>query len=158
MGVCALSYAQPVALDVLSCVWRFDLVSRTRRSARQAGAHFERDIADHLAEVWDDRIDRKVKSGAKDKGDIVNLRLNGFKIAVECKDVARQDISGWVREAHKEAVNLGATVGIVVAKRHGKADPAEQWVHMTVGDFVTLLTIAQVPPNRRAGGVVCSGD
>jgi len=36
---------------------------RTRSSAKAAGARFERQIADHLAQVLaDDRIDRRVKT------------------------------------------------------------------------------------------------
>lgn len=114
---------------------------RSRASAKQAGAKFERLIADGLAEALEDtRIDRKVKSGSKDKGDIANVRLNDHKIVIECKDRGGQFYaSEWVAEAEAERVNDEALVGIVVAKRKGVTDPMQQWVVMTVGELVALM-------------------
>ncbi|WP_222844471.1 hypothetical protein [Saccharomonospora sp. CUA-673] len=37
-------------------------------------------------------------------------------------------------------MNDDAAVGLVIHKRHGNANPAEQWVSMTVADLVALLT------------------
>jgi hypothetical protein len=115
-------------------------VARTRRSAKAAGARFERLVADYLAEeLDDDRIDRAPKAGAKDKGDIANVRMGGHKIIIECKDVARMDLPTWAREAQVEAKNADALTGIVVHKRHGVANPAQQWATMTLGELAKLL-------------------
>ena len=115
-------------------------VARTRRSAKAAGARFERIVADYLAEeLDDDRIDRAPKAGAKDKGDIANVRMGDHKVVIECKDVARMDLPKWTREAQVEAENAGALVGIVVHKRHGVAKPGQQWATMTLRDLATLL-------------------
>ncbi|MGO2362320.1 MAG: hypothetical protein ACTH6N_14490 [Brachybacterium tyrofermentans] len=114
-------------------------MSRTRASARAAGARFERQIADWLAEHLDDRIDRRVKTGSKDRGDIGGVRHRGRRVVLELKDTARTDLAGWIREAHLEAGNDDAAIGAVIAKRRGTADPAEQWVHMTVADLAWLL-------------------
>lgn len=115
-------------------------MTRTRRSARQAGSRFEREIADYLAKHFDDRIDRRVKGGAKDKGDIGGLRHLGQKIAVECKDYGgRLQPGSWIKEAHIAAGNDDAISGIVVAKRRGTTDPGAQWVLMTVNDLVGIL-------------------
>jgi len=115
-------------------------VARTRRSAKAAGARFERLVADYLAEeLDDDRIDRAPKAGAKDKGDIANVRIGDHKIVIECKDVTRMDLPKWAREAQTEAENAGALTGIVVHKRHGVANPAQQWATMTLGDLTRLL-------------------
>ncbi len=115
-------------------------MARTRRSAKAAGARFERVVADYLAEeLDDDRIDRAPKAGAKDKGDIANVRMGDHKIVIECKDVTRMNLPTWVREARAEAENAGALTGIVVHKRHGVANPAQQWVTMTLGEFAKLL-------------------
>ena len=115
-------------------------MARTRRSAKAAGARFERVVADYLAEgLADDRIDRAPKAGAKDKGDIANVRMGDHKIVIECKDVARVDLPKWVREAHVEAGNAGALVGVVVHKRHGVATPGQQWATMTLEDLTKLL-------------------
>lgn len=114
-------------------------MSRSRASARAAGARFERQIADWLAQNLDDRIDRRVKTGSKDRGDIGGIRHRGQRVVLELKDTARTDLAGWIREAHLEAGNDDAAVGLVVAKRRGTADPAQQWVHMTLADLAWLL-------------------
>ena len=62
-------------------------MGRSRRSAKQAGASFERLMADYFAwALSDDRIDRRVKTGAKDRGDIAGVRLRGERVVIECKD------------------------------------------------------------------------
>lgn len=114
-------------------------MTRSRASARAAGVRFERSIADWLAQHLDDRIDRRVKTGAKDRGDIGGVRHRGERVVLECKDTARTDLAGWIREAHLEAMNDDAHVGVVVAKRRGTTDPAQQWVHMTLADLAWLL-------------------
>lgn len=115
-------------------------MTRSRATARKAGASFERLIADALAWVLqDDRIDRRPKSGAKDKGDIGGLRSPfGERIVVECKDVFKMDLGGWVGEAVKEAGNDDAPIAVVIHKRRGHGDPLEQYVTMRVRDFVKL--------------------
>lgn len=116
-------------------------MTRSRASARKAGTTFERSIADGLAQALDDdRIDRRVKTGSKDRGDIGGVRVHGQRLVVECKDVAKQALPQWIREAQIEAGNDDALVGVVVAKRRGTTDPLDQWVHMTVRDLVALIT------------------
>lgn len=116
-------------------------MSRTRASAKAAGSRFERTIADYLAKVLDDdRIDRRVKTGAKDRGDIGGLRAHGQRVVAELKDCARIDLPAWTREAQLEAGNDDALVGVVIHKRHGVGDPGQQWCSMTVNDLVALMT------------------
>lgn len=103
------------------------------------GSSFERQTADYWRDNYDDRIDRRVRTGAKDKGDIANLRVGAHRIVLECKNTTRANLAGWVGEAQAEALNDEALVGIVVAKRKGKGDPAEQYVIMTQGDLLKLL-------------------
>ena len=103
------------------------------------GTAFERQTADFWRDHWDDRIDRRVKTGAKDKGDVANLRLGPHRIAVECKNERRTDLAGWVKEAQEEAENDGALLGVVVAKRKGHGQPQDQYVIMTQGDLLKLL-------------------
>lgn len=115
---------------------------RTRKSAKAAGTRFERSIADHLAATLDDRIDRQVKRGARDRGDIANVRdSHGRKITIEAKDYGGRLVpTEWVKEAHREAENAGAYAGVVVAKRKGVTAPGKQWCVMTVDDLTRLLT------------------
>lgn len=116
-------------------------MARSRASAKQAGAKFERLIADGLAEALQDtRIDRKVKSGSKDKGDIANVRIGEHKLVIECKDRGGQFYAAeWVAEAEAERINDEALAGIVIAKRRGVTDPMQQWVVMTVGELVAIM-------------------
>lgn len=117
-------------------------MSRTRKSAKQAGARFERLIADYLRDNLDDRIDRRVKAGAADKGDIANVRdSRNRRVVIETKDYGgKLNLPQWTKEAHQEAANDNAHVGIVIAKRRGTTNPADQWVAMTVDDLTKLLT------------------
>lgn len=125
-------------------------MTRNRASAKAAGSRFERSVADYLAQHVDDRIDRRVKTGAKDRGDIAGLRHMGSKVVVECKDYGGRINAGpWLSEAETERGNDDAMTAIVIAKRRGKADPADQLVMMTLADLVSLLMgdrpNAQVP-------------
>lgn len=115
-------------------------MTRNRASAKAAGARFERVIADCLAEHVDDRIDRRPKTGAKDKGDIGGLRHMGGRVVVECKDVSIAALSQWVTEAEIERGNDDALAGVVVHKRRGRSDPLDQYVTLTVRELVALLT------------------
>lgn len=116
-------------------------MTRNHRSARQAGARFERVIADYLAEHIDDRIDRRVKTGAKDRGDIAGLRHMGERVVLELKDYGgRFLVAPWLREVEIERGNDDAAVGAVVVKRRGVSDPGSQVVFMTMRDFVALMT------------------
>lgn len=115
-------------------------MSRSRNSAKAAGARFERSIADYLAEHVDDRIDRRAKTGAKDRGDIGGLRHMGCRIVLELKDCARINLAGWAAEAEIERGNDDALAGLIVHKRHGNGRPGDQWVTCTVDNLIALLT------------------
>ncbi|TFH57297.1 hypothetical protein [Glutamicibacter arilaitensis] len=115
-------------------------MARSRASAKAAGSKFERDIADHLAKTVDDRIDRRPKMGAKDRGDIGGVRVHGQKLVLECKNTSRINLGTWITEAHTEAGNDDALAGVIVHKRHGVGAPGKQWVTMTVDDLIALLT------------------
>ena len=121
-------------------------MTRTRASAKQAGSTFERQIADHLAkELEDDGIDRQVKTGSRDLGDIRGVKIRGQRIAIECKNTAKINLAGWIAEAEIERGNLDALAGVVIHKRHGKGKAADQWVTMTVRDFAALISGERTP-------------
>ena len=108
---------------------------------RQKGSTFERATADYLADALDDDgIDRQVKTGNKDKGDIRGVKIHGQRVAVECKNLARLNVSVALAEAEIERGNLDALAGVVVAKRHGKGQAADQIVYMTLADFAAILS------------------
>lgn len=104
------------------------------------GSAFERLIADHFRDNVDDRIDRRVRTGAKDCGDLANVRHRGHRVVVEIKTVARLALAEWVQEAQAEADNDNARIGVVVHKRRGFGHPGHQYVTMLLDDFVWLLS------------------
>lgn len=110
-------------------------------SAQQRkGSAFEKSIADYLAiQLQDDRIERRVTNGAKDRGDIGGVRLNGHRVVIECKNHNRLNLAGWVEEARIEAGNDDSILGAVIHKKRGTAQPGEQYVTITVDDLITLL-------------------
>ena|ERR1700712_930057 len=113
---------------------------RTRRSAKNAGATFERQVADHLRDHLDDRIDRRVKTGKLDKGDIANVRLfNNAKVVVECKNTAKLNVGPHLQEAEVERINDSAVVGVVISKRHGIGAIGKQLVTMTLDDMIAII-------------------
>lgn len=115
-------------------------MTRSRASAKAAGTRFESLIAAYLAEQLDDRIERRARNGSKDRGDIAGLRTAaGGRIVAELKDYGGRIKAGeWLGEAEVERENDDAVAGIVVAKRRGTTDPAEQFVLMTMADFVAI--------------------
>lgn len=131
-------------------------IKRSRASAKKAGTWFERSIADWLALTiaeltgLPNEIDRRVKTGSKDRGDIRGVRRwdsgqPDAVIVIECKSTSKVDLPAWCREAEVERGNDDALAGVVVSKRHGVADPARQWVHMELATLVALLTDETVP-------------
>lgn len=106
---------------------------------RAKGTSMERLVADGLAEALDDdRIDRAPLRGNGDRGDISGLRTPFGKVAVEVKNVTRMDLAGWVDEAEAERGNLDAIAGVVIHKRKGRGKFADQYVTMSVADFLAL--------------------
>jgi hypothetical protein len=111
------------------------IVSRSKAK----GTSFERLTADGFAGALDDdRIDRAPLRGDGDRGDIAGLRSPFGKVVVECKNVARMDLAGWVDEARVEAGNADAIAGVVLHKRRGKGQFLDQYVTMTVRDLLAL--------------------
>lgn len=121
-------------------------MSRTRASAKQSGAKFERLVADTLAQHCDDRIDRRVKTGAEDKGDIGGVRHHGERVVLELKDHGGKYLVGpWLDEAERERIADDAQISAVIAKRRATTDPLQQTVFMTVADLIALLNKGQRP-------------
>ncbi|MFI6368908.1 hypothetical protein ACIBG0_40055 [Nocardia sp. NPDC050630] len=126
-------------------------MTRSRASAKAAGTRHESSIANYLADQLDeDRIERRARNGAKDRGDIGGVRApGGGRLVIECKDYGGQLKAGpWLGETEVERGNDDALAGLVVAKRRGVTDPGSQFVLMTVRDLVAILS-----GNRPEGGL-----
>jgi hypothetical protein len=116
-------------------------VTRSRRSAKQAGTRFEGVIAAALRlELGDDRIERRARNGSKDRGDIGGVRIHGQRLVIECKDTCVLRLPEWTAQARIEAAHDDALAGVVIHKRRGVTDPTRQWVTCTVADLIALLT------------------
>lgn len=131
---------------------------RNRSSAKKAGTSFETLVADYLSlQLSDVLISRRAKMGAKDRGDIHGVKtVAGGHVVIECKNTARDALPQWIREAEIEAQNdddaTGATVaGVVAHKKHGSAQPGEQYVTMTLETFAALLRGGR--PDHRGASV-----
>jgi hypothetical protein len=115
-------------------------MGRTLKSAKQAGATFETQIANYLADKVDDRIERSRLQGANDRGDISGLRVYNERLVVECKNYGgRLNVTEWLKETEKERHNDNALAGFVVAKRKGTTNAGEQTVLMTLDSLITIL-------------------
>ena len=129
-------------------------MARSRKTARRAGATMESRTVDYLR--WaldDDRIERRHLTGAKDRGDIAGVRYRGHRIAIECKNTAKPNVTQHLREAETERSNDDALIGVVVQKRPGigidsRNGQARQLVMMTLESFALLLN----------GGIALGGD
>lgn len=116
-------------------------MGRNRQSAKKAGTAFETLIAKGLREaLGDNTIERAPRWGSVDKGDIINVAIDGHPIVIQAKDVARQALPLWTEQAKLQAANARAIAGLVVHKRVGTTDPMKQWVSCTVEELVALIT------------------
>lgn len=108
-------------------------MTRNRRSAKNAGMSFETLIATYLATHVDDKIERRTKNGTKDRGDISGLRHMGQWVMIECKNSSRLALAEWASQADTERGNDDAVAGLIIHKRHGKGNAADQWVTCALG-------------------------
>ena len=102
---------------------------------RQKGTAFESSLLPLLRSYYPD-ASRAPLRGTKDEGDFI---LPGAPFIIEAKNHNRMDLSGWLGEAKREAENARKAAGIVVHKRRGVAAPGEQYVTLTLGDFLWLV-------------------
>lgn len=114
-------------------------------SAKAKGRLMENAVVDYLnAALGVDTIERRRLTGTKDRGDISGVRFNDRRVVLEVKNTASLNVTEHLREAHAEAVNDGALIGVVVQKRRGLgvadlASTGDQLVMMTLRDFALLL-------------------
>ena len=107
----------------------------------QVGASFEQQTADYLAHVLGRSIERRVKHGAKDRGDIAGLYIRGQRAVVECKCCKKMELAQWVDEAEEERANDDADFGIVIHKRKGcgKKNFGGNYVTMTLETLAAII-------------------
>lgn len=82
------------------------------------GSRWESEVRDYLATALDVRVERIPAGAALDRGDLTGI--NG--LCIECKNVAKIELAGWVDEATAEARNVAPdTLPVVIAKRRNKS-------------------------------------
>ena len=102
---------------------------------KSKGTAFETLIVDYLKQFYPN-CERRALQGALDKGDITGV---DNRFVFECKSHNTLNFSGWINEAETERINAEAEVGVVVAKRRGYGKAEDQYVVLTVKNFVKLL-------------------
>jgi hypothetical protein len=102
---------------------------------KQKGTAFETQIVRYLADNGFPHAERRALAGVNDLGDITGTP----GIVWECKNHKTLAFSEWLTEAETERVNAGADFGIVIAKRRGRGDAADQYAVLTVEHLVWLL-------------------
>lgn len=89
------------------------------RNSRK-GASFEQQVADYIRKMTGNEfVERRVKNGAKDRGDIAGVLMHGKRTVVECKNHRRYELAEWIKEAEVERGNDDAEYAFVVVKRPG---------------------------------------
>ena len=99
------------------------------------GTAFETLIVRYLQEHGFPYAERRALAGINDLGDITGTP----GVVWECKNHKTLSFSEWLAEAEVERGNANADLGVVIAKRRGKGDAAEQYAVMTVAALVELL-------------------
>lgn len=107
-------------------------------SSKAKGSKFERLIADYLIERGFP-CERIPAGATADRGDLW-VPVIEFP-TIDCKNHARPQLGAWVDRAYEQADNAGRVAGVVVHKRHGVADPAEQFVTTSLAMFLRLLGV-----------------
>lgn len=79
--------------------------------------------------------ERRALHGSFDKGDITGCG----PLVFECKAKKAHDFSGWLKETEVETTNAEADYGVLVVKRNGYGDGADQYAVMKLSEMVRLL-------------------
>ena len=115
--------------------------------SRQKGTAFETLVVDYLRQHFPYAM-RHPLHGTVDLGDVHGVP----GLVVQCKNAKRTELSEWIKSAHEQAANAGVSYGIVVHKRRGKAHAEEQFVTLTLDDFVAMygmLVALEIDATRR---------
>lgn len=115
------------------------MTGRSHAAAKKAGTRFESEVVAYLAEHVNNQIERRAKTGSRDRGDVTGMQHMGQRIVVEAKNHRRLDLADWIKQAEIERLNDDAGIAFVIHKRQGVADPGEQYVTCTLRDLVSLL-------------------
>ncbi len=103
--------------------------------ARNKGTAFETAVVEYMRTHGFVYAERRALHGNKDKGDIAGIP--GF--VAEAKCCKTTTLGPWLDEAHLEARNAHATIGVVIHKRRGKGSAGDAFVTCDLATFCQLL-------------------
>lgn len=113
-------------------------MTRSRKSAAQAGRDWENEIASYLAGRGWPHAERRIRKGRNDQGDITGV----IDVCIEAKDTNRIELAGFLDEAKVEAQNANAEIAAAWIKRRGKSSAEHGYVVMDGATFTRLLKLA----------------
>jgi len=110
-------------------------MTRSRRTARQAGTAWESAIRDYLRTRGWPHAERRARTGAHDQGDITGV----IGVCIEAKNTSRIEPASFLDQAMEEGGHAGADVSAAWIKRRGKTSPESGYVLMDGATFTRLL-------------------
>jgi len=106
---------------------------------KKKGSEYERTIVNYLRDCGF-TVDRTRAGWADDRGDIHGITNDAGKpFTFECKNHRRDNLPGWIMELEREVVNAKGSIGVVVHKKHGTTNAAEQFASLPLSMLVQLL-------------------
>lgn len=108
--------------------------------SKAKGTQFETSLLELLTSHYKG-AGRNPLAGNKDVGD---FNLPGeYRFILEAKNRSVMALPAWLKQAATSAKNFHPlAVGVVVHKRKGNAQAQDQYVTMTLGDFLYLVNVA----------------
>jgi predicted lipoprotein len=106
--------------------------------SRRVGTAWESAVVTYLRERGWPYAERRALAGSNDRGDIAGV----VGVVIEAKSVARVELAAFLDEAHVEAANDRADMGVVWLKRRGRTSAREGYVVMDGETFTRLLSDA----------------
>lgn len=105
--------------------------------SKHKGSQYETLIAEFVRRYFPHAERNVLHGGSADVGDITGVH----DLVVQCKFIGanRQDsLPGWLDDARQQARNADVSFGVVAHKRRGAAGAAEQFVTMSLADFMRM--------------------
>ena len=103
------------------------------------GSSYERSIVQYLRECGF-RVDRTRAGWTDDRGDVHGITSPANQpFTIECKNHTRLNLAGWIGELYTEIDNAGGVAGVLVHKKRGTTDAADQYATLPFGMLVQLL-------------------
>lgn len=103
------------------------------------GDRFEAALRDYLA-AEGFSVDRTRAGYERDHGDLhIHDGYGNHRAIVQAKNVKAWNIAGWLRQLREQLAAGRGEHGVLVVKRPGVADPAQQYAIVEFGEYARLL-------------------